>query len=145
MSFGWINLVNTISVTCLIVINILAAKKNIAGSFSSKYRLINIFEQVGRYGCMVFMILPLAVQNFEFGFSSSIKMIVWLCLTIVLLLAYAILWIIKTKSGRVVLFGLAIIPVCLFLINGILLQHILLILFAFIFGIFHIIIVYENA
>lgn len=144
MSFGWINLINIATVICLIVINIIAVKKNIAGDFSSKYPIINIFEQIGRYGCMALMIIPFAVKNLEFGFNSIISMTIWICLTIVLLIIYAILWSVKSKGIKAVIYGLAIIPICIFVINGIILHHILLIIAALIFGVCHIIIVNEN-
>lgn len=144
MSFGWINLINMVAVICLIIINVVAVKKNIAGDFSSKYWVINIFEQIGRYGGMVLMVIPFAVQNWEFGFHSVTSMIIWLCLTIILLMIYAILWTVKSKGGRAALYGLAIVPVCLFLMNGILLHHILLIIVALIFGVCHIMIVHEE-
>lgn len=144
MSFGWINLANATSVVCLIIINIMAAKKNIAGDFKSKYRIINFFEQVGRYGCMFLMVIPFAIQNWEFGFHSITGMIIWLCLTMILLIIYAFLWTIKVKGGKATLYGLAIIPICLFLTNGILLHHIFLTVFALIFGVCHITIVKEN-
>ncbi|MCP1103326.1 hypothetical protein M2454_001413 [Aequitasia blattaphilus] len=144
MGFGWINFINGVAVTCLIIINIIAVRKNIAGSFSSKYHLINIFEQIGRYGCMVFMIIPLAVPHWQFGFSSVKYMILWFCLTVVLLTIYAVLWTTKTKGKKETLYGLAIVPVCLFLMNGILLRHIFLTAFSLLFGFCHLLIVKEN-
>lgn len=144
MNFGWINWINTIAVVCLIVINMAAAKCGIAGSMKSRHFLINAFEQVGRYGCMLFMILPIAVGGWEFGFRTVAGMVVWLCMTVILLAVYLVLWVRKKHGNRGVLYGLAIVPVCLFLINGCLLHHVLLIVFALIFGICHLWIVREN-
>ncbi|MGF6376543.1 hypothetical protein M2140_001620 [Clostridiales Family XIII bacterium PM5-7] len=144
MSFGWINLINTLAVICLILINIIAMKKNIAGDFSSKNRIINVLEQLGRYGCMAMMVIPLTFANWEFGFSSVAEMLIWIFLTIVLLIVYAVLWIRKSKGGSAIFYGLAIVPVCLFLMNGILLRHIMLVIFALIFGVCHLMIVREN-
>lgn len=146
MQFNWINWINLAAVVCLIFINIVAAKKNVAGSFSSQSAAVNIFEQIGRYGCMLFMFLPVLVKGWEFGFVSVAEMMVWICSTILLLVVYTILWICKGcgKGGKRVLYGLAVVPALLFLANGILLRHVALILCVLIFFAFHIKITKEN-
>ena len=65
MQFNWINWINLAAVICLIFINIFAVRKDVAGSFHSRYRIVNIFEQVGRYGCMLFMFLPIFVRGWD--------------------------------------------------------------------------------
>ena len=144
MTFGWINWVNAAAVVYLILINMIAAKKGLSENFNSKYLFINFLEQVGRYGCMAFMILPVFTKGWKFGFASVAEMLIWLCLTILALIAYSILWLRKATGGASILYGLAIVPVILFLLNGILLRHIALIIASLIFGIFHFIIVKEN-
>ena len=150
MSFGWINWINLAAVVYLILVNVIAAGKKLADSFSSKHLAINILEQIGRYGCMFFMIVPIGLSGWKpgfhkFGFNSVAEMLIWLCLTILLAIVYGILWLKKAKGGRGVLYGLAIVPVLLFLMNGILLRHTALIVTALIFGVFHVVIVRENA
>lgn len=144
MNFGWINCINAIAVVCLIVINAAAVKWGIAGSMKSRHFVINAFEQVGRYGCMIFMILPVAVSGWEFGFRTVAGMLVWLCMTVLLLVVYLALWTQKKHGNRGVLYGLAVVPVCLFLLNGCLLRHGLLVVCALVFGICHLWIVWEN-
>lgn len=63
---------------------------------------------------------------------------------VLLLAVYGLLWIRKPAGGVSVLYGLAIIPVILFLLNGILLRHPALVDASLIFGAFHIAIVKEN-
>ena len=150
MSFGWINWINLAAVAYLVLVNVIAAGKKQAGSFRSKHTAINVLEQIGRYGCMIFMIVPIGLPDWKpgflkFGFHSVAEMIIWLCLTILLTIIYGILWLKKAKGGRGVLYGLAIVPVILFLMNGILLRHTALIVTALIFGVFHVAIVRENA
>ena len=150
MSLGWINWINLAAVVYLILVNIIAAGKKLADSFCSKHTAINILEQIGRYGCMIFMIVPIGLSGWrlgfhKFGFNSVAEMLIWLCLTILLAIVYGILWLKKAKGGRGVLYGLAIVPVLLFLMNGILLRHTALIVTALIFGVFHVAIVRENA
>ena len=131
-------------VGCLILINLIAARKGLSERFSSKHRMVNVLEQIGRYGCMVLMILPIGVRNWEFGFGSVAQMLLWVCLTILLLGVYVLLWLKKSKGGAEILYGLAIVPVGLFLVNGVLLRHFTLIIAALVFGLFHVIIVKEN-
>ncbi len=143
MRFGWINAVNAAALVVLIVINLICVRRGIAGAFKSRHTLVNVLEQVGRYGCMALMIVPLTA-GWEFGFSSEWRMVAWLLLTVLLLAAYAVLWARKRRGGTAVLYGLALVPVCLFLANGILLQHWLLAAFALLFGAAHLWIVHEN-
>lgn len=147
MSFNWINWINLLAVVCLILINIIAARKGVSGSFNSKHLIVNILEQIGRYGCMVLMILPIFTRGWEFGFASAAEMLIWICLTPLLLVIYSFLWVKKVKkaSGKAgILYALAIVPMILFLLNGILLRHPALGIAAFVFGVFHFIIVKEN-
>ena len=143
MQFGWINAVNAFAVICLIAVNILCARRGLADSWKSRHTAVNVFEQIGRCGCMALMILPLTA-GWEFGFASPGRMIAWLVLTFVLLAAYSILWACKRKGGKAVLYALAVLPVCLFLQSGVLLRHWLLAAFALLFGVFPLWIVQEN-
>ena len=143
MQFGWINVVNAFAVVFLIAVNLICARKGIADSWKSRRKVVNVFEQIGRYGCMALMILPLTA-GWEFGFSSEWRMVAWLLLTVALLVAYAVLWACKRRGGKAVLYALAIVPVCLFLLNGVLLGHWLLAAFAVLFGACHLCIVHEN-
>ncbi len=142
MEFNWINL---LAILYLILINIIASRRGSSASFNSKYWIVNVFEQIGRYGCMALMILPIFTKGWEFGFSSVVEMLIWICLTPVLFIIYSVLWIRKSKGGAGVLYGLAIVPVVLFLLNGILLRHFALMVASFVFGICHFMIVKENA
>ena len=145
MGFGLINWINAAAVACLILINVIAAGKGGSHGFRSKHLIINVFEQIGRYGCMAFMILPIFTKGWEFGFASVAEMVIWLLSTILLLMLYSVLWIKKARGGGVAtLYGLAVLPVILFLSNGILLRHLVLIVAALFFGVFHLIIVKEN-
>ena len=144
MSFGWINWINIAVVDCLICINLVAVRKGVAGSFCSKYPVVNVMEQIGRYGCMAFMILPVFTSGWEFGFRTVAEMLIWIWLTILLLVTYLIFWMKKEKGKRGILYGLAMIPVILFLMNGILLRHPVLIAASLIFGVFHCVVVREN-
>ena len=144
MRFGWINWFNMAAVVYLLLVNIIVVRKKPNKGFCSKHLLINIFEQIGRYGCMVFMIFPIFTSGWKFGFNSVTEMLIWICLTILLLVVYSILWMKRDKGGSSILYGLAIVPVILFLMNGILLRHPALIVASTIFGVSHFVIVKEN-
>ncbi len=144
MNFNWINWGNMAVVAFLIVINMIAVRKEISESFCSKYSVINIFEQIGRYASMALMIFPIFTRGWEFGFASVMEMIIWVCATVLLLVIYGLLWIKKSAGGVGILYGLAIVPVLLFLLNGILLRHFTLVVASLIFGAFHLAIVKEN-
>ena len=119
MEFGWINGINLTVVILLILINIVAFKTGATEGFSSKFRIINVLEQIGRYGCMIFMVLPIWIKNWKFGFQSVGEMLLWIASTVILLLLYGFLWIKKRRGSIGTLYGLAIVPVILFLMNGI--------------------------
>ncbi len=144
MEFNWINWGNIAAVDCLIIINMIAVKRGVFESFCSKYPVVNIFEQIGRYASMTFMILPVFTKGGEFGFGSVMEMLAWVCATVLLLVIYGVLWMKKSAGGAGILYGLAIVPVILFLLNGILLRHPALVAASLIFGAFHLAIVKEN-
>ena len=128
----------------LIVMNVIVARKGLSDSFNSKHLIVNIFEQIGRYGCMALMILPVFTRGWKFGFRSVTEMFVWICLTILLLAIYSFLWVKKANGGVFVLYGLAFVPAVLFLLNGILLRHPALVAASLVFWVFHFLIVKEN-
>lgn len=145
MQMGWINGLNGVVVASLILINVIVARKGLCENLRSASWPVNLFEQIGRYGCMLFMILPAFARNWEFGFDSVAGMLLWLGLTLVLLAVYILLWTRKRRGGTSILYGLAIVPVLLFFANGILLRHPALIAASLVFGGCHLRIVQENS
>lgn len=145
MRFNWINGINFAFVAYLILVNVIAARKGLCGDFSSRRAWINALEQLGRYGCMALMILPIFTPGWKFGFSSVTAMLVWFFANMLILAAYTLLWFIKSRAGRPALYGLAILPAALFLLSGVLLRHPLLIVFSLIFGAAHFAVTRENA
>lgn len=147
MEFGWINLINAIAVAYLIIVNVIAFKMGVAHDMKSKSKAVNALEQTGRYGCMALMILPV-VKNLSFGFKTDKEFVVWMFVTPIILLIYGNVWLamgmLKKQDSKILLLLLAILPVCLFVLNGILLRHLLLVVVAVLFGIFHLWIVWEN-
>lgn len=141
MTFGWINLVNAAFVVALVTMSVRGQKKSGLPPMQSRRKLLNLFEQIGRYACMALMILPL-LPGFKFGFASVGAMVGWLAGSFVLLLAYTVLWTQAKRSGGV-LYGLALVPALLFLCCGVLLRHWVLVAAAVLFGVSHTLIVQE--
>lgn len=98
MRFNWINWINMAAVVWLVFINVIAARKGLSDSFHSQHLIVNILEQIGRYGCMVLMIFPVFTSGWQFGFGSVVEMIIWISLTILLLVIYGLLWVKKRMA-----------------------------------------------
>ena len=142
MKFGMFNLWMAGIVGLLLVPNLLYALRHRGGGISSPNRAINLLEQIGRFGCMIFMVVPLGVRGGEFGFYSWEELIIWAAGTMLLLLAYYVCWaFFAWRPGRRLALTLAVIPCGIFLLSAVLLRHWVLAVFAGLFAGAHIYIV----
>lgn len=125
MSFGWINLFGAVIVGILLVPNILYALREKDREPVRVNRALVLAEQTGRYACVILMWLPLLV--WKFGFRSPGEMLAYLCGNGVLLAAYLIVFAgyFRKKTAKKAM-ALAVLPVCIFLLSGLLLRHWLL-------------------
>lgn len=142
MEFGWINLLSAGIVVLIMIPNIIYATRLKQDETQTKVsHYLTACEQVGRYGCIVLMWLPLFV--WKFGFGSIEEFLIYLIGNGALLLCYYLFWMLysreKTLSKAM---ALAIIPTVIFLLSGILLRHWLLVTFAILFGVAHCMITY---
>ena len=144
MEFGWINLFGGIIVLLMLIPNIVYALKNREERNLCTNRVMNVVEQAGRYGCIVWMWLPLLA--WKFGFRSASEMLLYFLGNGVLLVAY---WLVfarymrkKTAKRALVL---AVLPACIFLLSGLLLRHWLLVGFALLFAVGHVYVTRINA
>ena len=142
MEFGWINLFGAGIIVLIMIPNIIYA----AGQKQDETQIevprgLSACEQVGRYGCIILMWLPLLV--WKFGFGSVEEFLIYLVGNGALLLCYYLFWMLysqkKTLSKAM---ALAVIPTAIFLLSGILLHHWLLVAFAILFGACHCTITY---
>ena len=62
-------------------------------------KIIEVFEQIGRFGCFGFMIL--IIPGFGFGFSSNEFFSLYLILNTVLIVAYCLIWFICFKKNSI--------------------------------------------
>ena len=92
MKFGIFNLWCAGILGLILVPNLLYAIRRREGGISSGSRAVNALEQIGRFGCMVFMVVPLGVRGGEFGFYSPEELVIWGVGTLLLLAAYYVCW-----------------------------------------------------
>ena len=141
---NWFNYFGLIIVAIILIPNIISAavdKKSFENKCRSKVMIVS--EQIGRYGCMAFMIFNIPYTYFNFWFDHA--PIVYLIVNAILLVLYILGWIVFGKGRKAIkMLWLSIIPTAVFLFSGIMILSIPLIVFAAIFGISHIIISYKN-
>ena len=142
MEFGWINLFGAGIVVLIMIPNIIyAARQKQDETQIEVPHGLSACEQVGRYGCIILMWLPLLV--WKFGFGSVEEFLIYLIGNGALLLCYYLSWMLYSRKKTLsVAMALAIIPTAIFLLSGILLQHWLLVAFAILFGFAHCTITY---
>ncbi|MDE6676955.1 MAG: hypothetical protein K2K12_04530 [Clostridia bacterium] len=141
---SWFNYYGLIAVAIILIPNIISALVD-KSAFVNKYtnKAILALEQIGRYGCMIFMVFNIPYTYFNFWFDNALM--VYLIVNGVLLLLYVLGWILFRKGRNTIkMLWLSIIPTVLFLFSGIMLLSIPLIVLAVIFGIGHITVSYMN-
>ena len=144
MQFGWINICGAVIVAVMMIPNIIYAVRRKDQKNPCANRFLNLLEQVGRYGCVILMWLPLLV--WKFGFASVAGMLVYLAGNALLLGAYLIVFALylRTQTPRRAMI-LAVLPACIFLLSGLTLRHWLLAAFAVLFAVGHICVTNKNA
>lgn len=121
----------------MMVPNVIFALRHRDMENKCKNRLMNLLEQIGRYGCLVLMIICIGLD--KFGFGSVEDFLIYLFGSALLLLAYFIFWILYGKSpSRKKALALTIIPCCLFLLCGVTLRQWPLVVFAVFFCVCHV-------
>lgn len=142
---GWFNYYGLAITVIILIPNIVyAVTHNIGAENSYRNKAAEIFEQIGRYGCMAFMVFNIPYTYFNFWFAHALT--VYLSVNSALCLAYLIFWTICRKnSGKLKALSLSILPSVIFLFSGTVLANIPLLAFATVFSATHILISYKNA
>ena len=116
----------------------LKCKEGFENPWKSKMaKILEIFEQIGRYGCFAFMIFN--IPRAYFGFPANSAFAIYLIVNFILIFAYCLIWIIcfrKNSLFRAI--SLSVIPSIIFLFSGFLSRNLLLIASALIFAPSHI-------
>ena len=142
---NWFNIYGLIFIVIIMIPNIVFALKCKEG-FVNKYnnKFVELFEQIGRFGSFIFMVLNIPKSYFGFYFNNGL--ILYLIVDSILVTLYCLIWAICFKKPSVFrALLLSIIPSILFIYSGIMIRSILLIIFSLIFASCHILISYKNA
>ena len=137
---SWFNYYGLIFIVLIMLPNIVYAIKN-KNSITNNYtnKIAEIFEQIGRYACMAFMIFNIPYT--WFGFYFDYANIVYIVVNSALVTAYCIIWVIlRNKDGILKSLLLSILPSLVFIFSGVIIASIPLIIFAIIFAVTHILI-----
>lgn len=143
LGVDWINIMGIAIVVLILLPNIVYAVKFRGVTNKCTNKIMNLLEQIGRYGAMIFMVFNIGLV--EFGFPSVGAFLIYLIGNVALLLAYWIIWLLYFANQKPwKSMALAIIPTMIFFISGVTLLHIPLIICAVIFGVGHIYVTYKN-
>lgn len=140
----WLNIWGLFFVVIIMIPNIVFTIKCNDG-FENNHvnKIIESIEQIGRYGCLGFMIFN--VPGTWFGWWSNEAFAIYLIVDAMLIALYCILWIFCwKKNGVFKALALSVIPSITFLFSGIMSRSLLLILAALLFAPSHIFISYKN-
>lgn len=140
---NWINTAGLIVVVLMLTPNMIFAFQNKDITNKCTNRLINIIEQIGRYGTIFFMIFHIGFA--EYGFKLESSFAIWVIGTGILLVFYWGIWAFYFKKKNLCFaMLLAIIPSVLFIFSGMMFRNWLLVLFGIVFSLGHLTVTYQN-
>jgi hypothetical protein len=125
--------------------NIIFAATNPDG-FHGAYtnRLLEAFEQIGRYGSMALMIVNIPILYRGFWLENGARL--YLAVNGVLAFLYCVSWIVfRKRNGLAKALALSVLPSLVFLYSGVMTAYIPLVVFAAIFAVCHVTISCKNA
>jgi len=141
----WFNYIGLIYIVLIMIPNVIFMLKQ-----KSKYqkvynnKTIETLEQIGRFGCLIFMIFNILYMYYGFWFQNGF--LFYLIIGSSLVFLYLISWFLfRSKHLIARSYILSIIPSVLFIFSGIMLINIPLIVFSLIFAFCHITISLKNA
>ena len=89
-TWNWINLFGLLIIALLLIPNIIYAVKHKDEGNLCENRCMNVIEQTGRYGSMLFM--AVCLREGGYGFSSVALFLVYVFGNALLLIAYWVVW-----------------------------------------------------
>ena len=141
----WFNVFGLVFIVVIMFPNIVFAVR-CKDDFDNKWnnKVIEMIEQIGRFGCIGFMIFN--VPGTWFGWWSNEAFAIYLIIDFLLIFLYCAIWFIFWKKNNVFrALALSIIPSVIFLFSGVMSRSILLIIATILFAPAHILISYKNA
>ena len=140
----WNNIYGVIVIAVFMIPNIIYAikcKKGFENQWHNK--TVEIIEQIGRFGCIVFMVINIPYTCFGFWFNGALA--IYIAVNAVLTAAYCAIWAICFHGCSLFkALVLSILPSVIFLFSGIMIMSIPLIISAVIFAPCHVLISYKN-
>ena len=128
----------------LLIPNVFLKLQSAAGRVPWGNKVFGVAEQVGRYGCVCFMIVHF--PGMGFGYRSVGIFVVSTAVCFALSLSYVIAWgILRKRDTLARALILSILPTLVFLLHGAASCSIPLIVAALLFGVAHITISVKNA
>ena len=140
----WINIFGAIFIAIIMIPNIIYALKCKDG-FENKWsnKVVEIAEQIGRFGCFGFMIIN--IPGTWFGWWSDEVFALYLIINMILVIGYCWIWFKCFRKNTIFrALALSIIPSIVFFFSGIVSRSVLLIFSAILFAPAHILISYKN-
>lgn len=138
------NIYGLIVIVLIMIPNIVFAMKCKDG-FDNLWqnKVVEMLEQIGRFGCFGLMIFNIPYTYFGFWFEGALP--VYITVNAVLTAAYCLIWAICFHKNSVFrALALSILPSVIFLFSGIMIYSIPLMITAVIFVPCHILISYKN-
>ena len=141
----WFNVFGLVFIVVIMIPNIVFAVRCKDG-FENRWNntVIEIIEQIGRFGCFGFMIFN--IPGTWFGWWSNEAFAIYLIIDSLLIVLYCATWFVFWEKNNVFrALALSIIPSVIFLFSGVMSRSILLIIATILFAPTHILISYKNA
>ena len=141
----WINIFGTAFIVIIMVPNIIYALKCKEG-FENRWnnKVVELIEQIGRFGCFGFMVVN--IPGTWFGWWSDEAFAMYLIVNSILIVLYCLIWFICFRKNTIFkAVALSVIPSVIFLFSGIMSRSVLLIVASLLFSPAHILISYKNA
>ena len=142
---SWFNGYGLVFMAVILIPNIVFAVSCKDGFDNAwKNKCVEVLEQIGRFGCFIFMVFNIPGTWFGFWFRGAL--VTYVVVDAVLLAAYCLIWIVCFRRSSVFrALALSVIPSALFLFSGVMLRSVLLLVAAVLFAPCHILLSYKNA
>lgn len=142
---SWFNGYGLVFMAVILIPNIVFAVRCKDGFDNAwKNKCVEVLEQIGRFGCFIFMVFNIPGMWFGFWFRGAL--VTYVVVDAVLLAAYCLIWIVCFRRSSVFrALALSVIPSALFLFSGVMLRSVLLLVAAVLFAPCHILLSYKNA